>query len=1291
MRGISRKSFNALRERVAQLLAKTNGTVQTSELESLQEMIRDLTLGQDELEQRIESQNQTLIKAGERELRHINVLCAIHNVNQLFLQEEDHARFIQRACDNLIKDLSYHAAWIVLLDKSGHSVLATASAGLNGGFSKLQDQLLKGNFPACLNRSLESDGVTFMNDLNADCPGCPVVVECRGCAGMARRLEFDGTIHGILTVSLPVEFDESDQEEKLFREIADDLAFALQKLETAIHLRKNREMLERTEGIAHVGSWELDLFNDTVLWSKELFRIFGRDPSIGAPSFADHPNLFVPEDMQRLQQAVHRCVMDGTPYEMEARILRSDGEIRHCVTRGQAERDANGVIYRLVGSAQDITEHKRIEEEIERNGVRLAAIVDILQYHADTVQDFLDHALEKAIALTQSKLGYIYFYDEGSQEFILNSWSKDVMKECAILNRQTRYELGKTGIWGEAIRQRSPIIINDFHAENPQKKGYPEDHVQLKRFLTIPVFQRERIVAVVGVANKPSDYREADTQELTLLMDAVWKSVEAIRSEESLRREREHLAFVIDGSRLGTWEWKTQTDEITLNETWASMLGFSSSDPTTFNLEAWIGLIHPGDQSIASEQYLRCLKDEASDYECEFRMKRRDGTWIWTLSRGRTMTRSAEGHPLALYGTLNNITQKKQLEEELVRQKRRFEQILTQFPFGICIISGDHQIEYTNPILNKEFGDLGGRKCYEYFHDFSEPCTWCKNERILNGETVGWEWHLSKSNRDYALVDIPLHNEDGTISKLEVFRDITERKRAAEDLRASEERHRAIIDASPLAIIAHDGNGRVLSWNTAAKSIFGWSEEDVLGQAIPFVAESQKDKYRNLRNCVLMGDAFYQEELTCRRKDGAPINVSVSAAPIRDKDGRISTILGIYADITESMQAEAEREKLQSQLIQAQKLESVGRLAGGVAHDFNNMLSVILGYSELALDKVKTTDPLHTDLREIYGAAKRSAEITRQLLAFARRQTISPQTLDLNATVEAMLKMLRRLIGEDVDLIWKPSAALWAVRMDPSQIDQILANLCVNARDAIGGTGKISIETGNVRLDECGDPDGARVAPGDYVMLTVSDNGCGMNKEILNSLFDPFFTTKAAGKGTGLGMATVYGIVKQNNGTIDVFSEQDQGATFKIYLPRFEGDSDAVDSLARKEIPKGHGETVLIVEDEAIILKIAKGILEQLSYQVLGATSPGRAMDLAKAHTGKIHLLITDVVMPEMNGRVLAEKLTALHPELRVLFMSGYTADVIADRGVLEEGVSFIQKPFSRGDLGLKVRETLTK
>jgi len=390
-------------------------------------------------------------------------------------------------------------------------------------------------------------------------------------------------------------------------------------------------------------------------------------------------------------------------------------------------------------------------------------------------------------------------------------------------------------------------------------------------------------------------------------------------------------------------------------------------------------------------------------------------------------------------------------------------------------------------------------------------------------------------------------------------------------------------------------------------------------------------------------------------------------------------------------QAEQHRMDMENQLVRAQKMEAVGRLAGGVAHDYNNMINVIMGYAELALENVTEGDLLYKYIQQIYTAGRRSMDLTRQLLAFARCQAVAPQIVDINQAVNSMLTMLKRLIGEDVELVWKPCTEVWPIQIDPSQIDQILANLCVNARDAINGIGQVIIETANIEVDEAYCALHPGFVPGEYVQMVVSDNGMGIDREMIDKIFEPFFSTKPIGRGTGLGLATVYGIVRQNQGMIHVKSEPGIGTSFLIHLPKATGESYEILASNPVEVLYGHNETVLLVEDEIGILELATTMLSHLGYRVLAANSPAEAIRIAEQHPESIDLLVSDVIMPELNGRDLANRIRAFFPELPVLYMSGYTANIISDRGFLDTDVRMIQKPFTIKELATKVRETLTQ
>jgi two-component system, cell cycle sensor histidine kinase and response regulator CckA len=511
---------------------------------------------------------------------------------------------------------------------------------------------------------------------------------------------------------------------------------------------------------------------------------------------------------------------------------------------------------------------------------------------------------------------------------------------------------------------------------------------------------------------------------------------------------------------------------------------------------------------------------------------------------------------------------------------------------------------------------------------------------------------------------------------------ITERKRAEQELIRSEESYRDLVENAHDIIYSHDLEGNYISVNKAAEQITGYTREESLSMNLAqMVAPEYLEKARQMIAGKLAGERVTAYELEIIAKDGRRVAVEVNSKLILHDSVPVG-VQGIARDVTE-------RKQLEAQFRQSQKMEAIEQLAGGVAHDFNNLLTVVNGYSDLALMRLQTEDPLRRNIEEIKKAGVRAASLTRQLLAFSRKQVLQPKVLNINSVVSDMDKMLRRLIGEDVGLKTITASELGSIKADPGQIEQVLMNLAINARDAMPQGGKLTIETENVYLDEEYARQHIAVNPGPYVMLAVSDTGTGMDKTTQARIFEPFFTTKAADKGTGLGLSTVYGIIKQSGGNIWVYSEIGQGTTFKIYLPRIdEGAQDYKRSTEVEEVFHGT-ETILLAEDEEMVRNLAREVLETYGYHVLEAANGGSALLICERHQEPIQLLITDVVMPEMSGRELADRLSQLRPEMKVLYMSGYTDNAIVHQGVLDAGANFIQKPFAPQQLARKVREVL--
>ena len=764
------------------------------------------------------------------------------------------------------------------------------------------------------------------------------------------------------------------------------------------------------------------------------------------------------------------------------------------------------------------------------------------------------------------------------------------------------------------------------------------------------------------------------------------------RAEEALRASE--LLYQTIFETTGTAMLIVEEDmTISLaNDRFESMTGYTRKEVE--GKKRWTEFVEKSDlEKMITQHQLRRRDPGLAKKSYEFRLIHKDGCHkniILTVDIIPATKRSV--------ASLIDITERKRAEEALRESEEKYRTIIDQLEDGYFELDLAGNFTFFNDAECRNLGYGRDQLMGMNYRQYSDKKTADKVEKLFK--------RLYKTGEPIKAFDIEHTKQDGTkgfnefsvtlindsegkpIGFRGISHNISERKLAEAEL----SRARDFVENIDDACFEMDLSGKLTFCNEAFLKTTGYTYDE-------YMALSRWDRHptrEEAKRVFKIYDEVYRTGTPVKsvehkgiRKNGATTILEASISLVRDKAGNAVGFRGVGREITERKQAEKEKANLQDQLLQSQKMESVGRLAGGVAHDFNNMRGVIIGHSDIAMDHVVAGQPLLAHLMEIRKAAERSAKLTRQLLAFARKQTVSPRVLDVNETVDGMLKMLQRIMGEDIRLAWLPGVNLWQIKMDPSQIDQILANLCVNARDAIVGVGKVTIETENITFDEAYCIDHMDSVPGEYALLTVSDDGCGMSKDILGKIFEPFFTTKEVGKGTGLGLATVYGIVKQNNGFINVYSKPDKGTTFKIYLPRHIGKAEQTDMEKRREPVIGGQETVLVVEDEPAILALCKLMLENHGYQVLTAGTPGEAIRMAQEHLGKIHLLMTDVVMPEMNGRDLAKKILSLYPDIKRLFMSGYTADVIAHHGVLDEGVYFIQKPFSAIDLVANARAAL--
>jgi len=937
-------------------------------------------------------------------------------------------------------------------------------------------------------------------------------------------------------------------------------------------------------------------------------------------------------------------ILSGVPWRGEVVNRRKDGApyVQELIV--QPVRDVSGRVGHFIGIGHDVTEQRQAQEALRESAEALLEsqrVARLGSYKADiargtwTCTPVLDEIFGLTPEFRKDVPGWVEIIHPDDREQVARYYARDVLEHGRRFDREYRIIRARDGQvrWVHGLGE----VVYDH-------EGKPQSLIGTIQDIT------EQKLAQQRLTESEAQFRALSDQSLT------------------------GIALIQEGGRL-----------VYVNPRLAEMFGYTPEEMLGLRT---VDVVHEDDRAMMRESIRQRLSGEVERVHHFFKGVRKDGTTIDVELFGRSLTYL--GQPATL-SSLLDITEQRKAETQLRAQERRFRSLIENSAEGIGLIDGDSTAIYLSPaftrMLRYPVAEWLGRPLLELVHpdDLSEAARALAGGLELPGVPISWQFRFRDAAGTWRWMEGTAVNliTDPAVGGIVVnWREVTERKQAEEALRASERRARTLFDTVHLIVLGLDARGRVDYVNPFFLQLTGYATEEVLGQswAERFVPERERLEVGQAFVELLEQNLHAYRQSAIVTKAGQERLIAWNNTVLRDAHGRPTGSLSIGEDITE-------QRRLEAQLRQAQKMEAVGQLTGGIAHDFNNILMAILGYTDFLLPAVQTSPALSEDVREIRKAADRATVLTRQLLAFSRRQVLVPQLLDLNLLVSEMSKMLQRLIGADVELRTHLAEGLGTVRADPGQLEQVIMNLVLNARDAMPAGGSLDIGTGNVDLDRGYVASHPYVTPGRYVTFWVSDSGIGMSQEALSHVFEPFFTTKPQGKGTGLGLATVYGIVKQSGGHITVYSELDKGSTFKIYLPRADEPAPAPAETVEGEAVGGH-ETVLIVDDDDGVRTLVRRVLDEQGYRVMAANGPAAAREAVQSN-GHIDLLITDVVMPGQSGRDLADELVARLPGLKVLYMSGYTQDAIVHRGILDPGIHFVNKPISAEALLRTVRDLL--
>ncbi len=776
---------------------------------------------------------------------------------------------------------------------------------------------------------------------------------------------------------------------------------------------------------------------------------------------------------------------------------------------------------------------------------------------------------------------------------------------------------------------------------------------------------------------------------------------ERVIAAEALAESEERLDLAIEGGDLGLWDWNLTTGKIYHDERWAAMLGYELNEIEPSS-DAHKQLVHPEDFTLRRDVMLAYLNGTTQKYDSIYRMKHKNGDWRWILDRGKIVARNEEGKPLRMVGTHFDITEQKNAQESLRSALATLNAVLDAVPLPVYALdkNGCVQIIWNKAaeqILGWSRDEVIGRMLPsvsdESKAEYLMYLEWIREGRFFNGTEIQ-RINKSGENIPFSIYAAPIRDEKGEIlGNTTVLIDLRERKRSEAALRETEERFRSAFEHAPVGMIILAPDTSILRVNDEMSGMLGYDKVEMLARSI--YEYTHPDDFLLSRQMFDKLINFQSDSVEFERrfiaKNGDIVWVSVRAAVSCGDDGKPKYIISHNKNITETKKIEAEKALLENQLQQARKLEAIGQLAGGIAHDFNNVLSPILGYSETLKDRLPDNSTDQRRAQRIFEAAVHAKDLTQQLLAFSRKQILEVKVVSLNDEIRAFWGMIRRLVREDIAIKSILGDIRSYIRADVGQLRQILMNLAVNAQDAMPNGGMLTVETEEVEITEEYATQHPELKLGRYIRLAVTDTGEGMPEEVKERIFEPFFTTKSTGKGTGLGLATVHGIVKQHGGSIWVYSEISRGTCFKLHFPACDESATEVVKPKSERLAKLGGETLLIVEDDNSVRALMCEVLRDKGYQVISEENPIKGIEIARNYESRIDMLVSDVIMPDMNGRVLYEKIAELRPGIKVLFLSGYTHNVIAHQGILDEGVSFLQKPFTVKSLSDKVRAVLAQ